>query len=310
VDVDATTTLEGLAAAINELDGGVTASAINLGTEAVPDWRLHLVSEDTGAESTITIVRDDTQLSVQTTLAGQDAQFTVSGIATTFSRSSNTFSDVLGGVTVSLKSLGTATVTVDEDPDTVVARVRGLVTAYNDLTSFVRARAGIEQTPDGEDVVVGSLATDAAVRQLLNRLQELVSAPIEGATTQFVNLSSIGISTQQDGTLALDETVLQDALAADSDGVAAVLAGVTGENGIADELTTWIDEATSTGGVLDTHETALDERLRSLQDQITVGERRLDKVELELRTRFAALEELVAGLQSQSSFLLSAFGGS
>ena len=143
----------------------------------------------------------------------------------------------------------------------------------------------------------------------MSRLGEIISAPIDGATTQFVNLSSLGISTKQDGTLALDETALRSALAADSDGVAAVLAGVTGGNGIADELTTWIDQATSTGGVLDTHETALNDQLRSLQDQITVGERRLDKVELELRTRFAALEELVAGLQSQSSFLLSAFGG-
>jgi flagellar hook-associated protein 2 len=309
VDVDATTTLEGLAASINELDAGVVASAINLGTEAVPDWRLHLVSEDTGAASTITVVRDDTQLSVQTTLTGQDAQFTVSGIATTFSRASNTFSDVLGGVTVSLKSLGTATVTVDEDPDTVVERVRGLVKAFNDLSSFVRARSTVESNGEGEDVSVGSLATDSAVRGLVSRLGEIISAPIDGATTQFVNLSSLGISTKQDGTLALDETALRSALAADSDGVAAVLAGVTGGNGIADELTTWIDQATSTGGVLDAHETALDDQLRSLQDQITVGERRLDKVELELRTRFAALEELVAGLQSQSNFLSQAFGG-
>jgi flagellar hook-associated protein 2 len=309
VDLDGTTTLEGLAAAVNELDAGVVASAINLGTEAAPDWRLHLVGEDTGSASTITIVRDDTQLSVQTTLTGQDAQFTVSGIATTFARASNTFSDVLGGVTVSLKSLGTATVTVDEDPDTVVERVRGLVTAFNDLASFVRVRSGIESGGEGEDVVVGSLAT-SSVRSLVTRLGAIVSAPIEGATTQFVNLSSLGISTQQDGTLALNETTLRGALAADSDGVAAVLSGVTGANGIADELTTWIDQATSTGGVLDAHEAALDERLRSLQDQIAIGERRLDKVELELRTRFAALEELVAGLQSQSSFLQSAFGGS
>jgi flagellar hook-associated protein 2 len=306
VAVDASTTLADLAAELNALDAGVLASAVNLGTETAPDWRLHLTSERTGAASTITIVRDDTQLTVQTTLAGQDAAFTVSGIATPFARESNTFSDVLGGVTIALRAEGTATVTVDDDPDAVVTRVQGLVTAFNDLAQFVAAHTGIAR--DGEEIAVGALATDGAARRLVGRLSEIVSAPIAGATTQFVNLSSIGVATQRDGSLALDEAKLRGALAEDAEGVAAVLAGVAGGGGVADEVEAWIAAATATGGLVDAHEASLAERLEAVEDAIESGERRLERVELELRLRFAALEELVAGLQSQSTFLLNAFG--
>lgn len=306
VDVDATTTLVDLAAAINELDAGVVASAVNVGTGTDPDWRLHLTSEQTGAASTITIVRDDTQLGVQTTLAGQNAQFAVSGIATTFERETNTFSDVITGVTIALKNVGTATVAVDDDPDAVVERVRAMVTAFNELSQFVASQSAVARS--GDNVNVGALATDGAARRLVSRLSELVSAPLAGATTQFVNLSSLGIATQRDGSLALDETKLREALATDAEGAAEVLAGVSGGDGIADTVDEWIETAMQTGGLVDTHEASLVERLSSVEDAIEAGERRLDRVELELRLRFAALEELVAGLQSQSQFLVNAFG--
>jgi flagellar capping protein FliD len=286
VDVDGATTLEGLAAAINELDAGVVASAINLGTEAVPDWRLHLVGQDTGSASTITVVRDDTQLSVQTTLTGQDAQFTVSGIATTFSRQQHVLRRAQRR-TVSLKSLGTATVTVDEDPDTIVDRVRGLVTAFNDLTSFVRARrsrrAGRARMwwSEPRDRLLRAGARQPPRRDRLGAHR--------GAATQFVNLARprhLDAAGRHAGAGRDDARNARRGLRRQS---RRVLAGVA-RNGIADELTTWIDQATSTGGVLDTHETSLDDRMRSLQDQIAVGERRLWRVGSSSRTRFAALE--------------------
>src|SRR5439155_1657549 len=81
---------------------GVTASAVNLGTASAPDFRLEIASKATGATSTVTVTHDDTALAVQTAQAGQNAQFTVDGFSGTFERESNTFGDVLPGVTVTL----------------------------------------------------------------------------------------------------------------------------------------------------------------------------------------------------------------
>ena len=148
VAVDGTTTLQGLADAINALGAGVTASAVNLGTAVTPDYRLQIVSQNTGAASTIAVVQDGTTLGVQATQAGLDAQFTVGGFAGTFSRETNTFSDVLPGVTFGLKKLGTATVTVNDDPDKIVEQVESLVTAFNELVGFVAGESKIEQLKD------------------------------------------------------------------------------------------------------------------------------------------------------------------
>src|SRR5690349_4812872 len=148
VSVDATTTLQGLADAINGLGAGVTATAVNLGTSASPDYRLQIASDTTGAASTITVVQDDTSRAVQSTQAGQDAHFTVSGFSDTFSRDTNSFSDVLPGVTLSLRNEGTATVTVADDADKIVEQVKGFVTAFNDAVGFVAGESTVTESQD------------------------------------------------------------------------------------------------------------------------------------------------------------------
>jgi flagellar hook-associated protein 2 len=309
VNVTAGTTLQGLADAINALDTDVTASAINLGTSTDPDYRLQIVSKTSGSANTIAVVRDDTSIAIQASQAGLDAQFTVTGFSGTFSRSSNTFSDVIQGVTVSLVDEGTATVTVEDDQDAIVEQIQAVVTAFNDAVTFVAGESTVEANEDEETVDLGSLAADATVRRLSDRLHDTVSKVFEGAAGRYVNLSSLGISTEQDGTLALDETKLRAALADDVEAVAEVFAGnATTTAGIADDLSTLIENAVATGGSLSTRTSALDEQIDVLQDQIDDGERRLAAVEVDLRRQFAALEELVGTLQSQSSFLLQALG--
>jgi flagellar hook-associated protein 2 len=305
VAVEASTTLAGLADAINALGAGVTASAVNLGTASSPDWRLQLVTDTTGAAQTLTIVQDGTTLGVQTSQAGLDAQFTVAGFAGTFARETNTFGDVLTGVTITLKSTGTSTITVEDDGDTIVEQVQALVTAYNDVVTFVRGESTVEPSSDRDELELGTLATNTTVRRLLARIQEIVSAPVAGATTQYVNLSSVGIATQRDGTLTFDEAAFRTALGANPTAVAQVFAGNGTGTGVAADLVAFLRDATGTGGTISTHTTSLDDRIRALQEQIDAGQRRLDAFEADLVARFTALETLVGRLQSQSGFLAS-----
>ena len=306
VAVDGTTTLQQLADSINDLEAGVTATAINLGTSASPDYRLQIASKATGSDQTIAIVRDDTSLAIQSTQAGLNAEFTVGGFSDTFSRSTNSFSDVLPGVTISLRDEGSATITVDDDPDAIVGQVKGLVTAFNALASFVSDESSVTQAKPGDDVAVGSLATDTTVQRLIARIHDVFSRSLTGATTKYVNLSSLGLATQKDGTIALDETKLRAALADDATAVAEVFAGNGTAAGVANDLTDLVDGATGVGGVLPARTSALDEQLSALQDQIDIVQHRVDAFEENLRLQFAALESLVGGLQDQGAFLTQA----
>src|SRR5207247_3691628 len=67
VSVDGSTTLSGLAKAINDKNAGVRATVVNTGTSATPAWKLSLVSSATGAANDIAIVHDDPTLGVANT---------------------------------------------------------------------------------------------------------------------------------------------------------------------------------------------------------------------------------------------------
>ena len=306
VAVDATTTLSGLATAINALDAGVTASAVNLGTASSPDFRLEIVSQTTGATSTITVTHDDTALAVQTAQAGLNAQFTVSGFSGTFERESNTFGDVLPGVTVTLRDRGSATVTVSDDADAITAKVKTLVAAFNDVVKYVTSQSDVSESQDKSDVSLGSLATDTTVKNLIARLHEVFSEAVGGT---YTNLSSLGLATQQDGTITFDEDKFHTALGNDPNAVAQTFAGKgTEQHGVARDFAALIDDMTGAGGSLAIHSTSLDDQIRSLQDQIDAGQREVDAFEANLREQFTALETFVSGLKTQGNFLKQAFG--
>lgn len=320
VNVSGSTTLQELATQINGLGAGVTASAVNLGTASAPDFRLQLVSQSTGASSTITIVQDDTSLAVQTTQSGQNARFSVSGFIGTFEREANTVADVLTGVTLSLKTTGTSTITVDDDTDAIIGKVKSFVDAYNEIVAFVANESNVEQTDSKEALKIGSLANDTTVKRLVDRVHETLSGAVQVSATERRNLSSLGIGTVATtttglalGSLQLDEGKLRDALNADPKLVATVFAGIGGlgdgdANGVARRVDRLIADALGAGGALTSRTKALDDQLDSLQDQIEVAERRVAAVEANLVQQFAALETLVSGLQSQGSFLANALG--
>jgi len=314
VNVDGTTTLQQLATSINNLGAGVSASAINLGTAANPDWRLQIATAATGASSTITVVQDDTNLAVQTTQAGQNAAFTVAGFTGTFQRESNTVGDVLPGVTFQLQELGSSTITVADDTEAITAKVKALATAFNGLAGFVNAQAGVTTNSD-KSVSVGPLANESAVLRTVDRLHSALSAPYTAAAGRYVNLSSIGFATYvatssddpQRGTVTFDEKKFQAALADDPDAVAAVLAGDGSTTGIANGVRTLADQVTSIDGSLVSEDKALGQRITSLADQADQAQRRVDAFEARLQTQFAALESLVTQFKQQGDFLTSAF---
>jgi flagellar hook-associated protein 2 len=155
VNLSATATIDDLKTAINDLGAGVTASVVNAGSEASPAYRLVLTAAGTGASSGVTIVADDTNLDflnssgtggTDTLQAAQDAVIVVGDPnlnPLTFQRSSNTITDAIAGVTLTLtKTTGSDTVAVNVSRDVaaVQTNIKDLATAYNDVVKFINVR--------------------------------------------------------------------------------------------------------------------------------------------------------------------------
>ncbi len=312
VSIDSTTTLQGLSDAINALGAGVSASVVNLGTTASPDYRLRLASIDTGTSNQISIVTDDTDLSVAVTQSASDASLTVSGFATAITRESNVVSDVIPGVTLSLlKTGGPITVTVETDADAVAADVQTFVDAYNDLVGFVDSQSTVTQDTASRDrsFQAGPLAFDSTPQSILDALQTNVTGAVSGLSGSFSLLAEVGVTTNRDGTLAFDSTELSDALASDEQDVASLFSGSGGVDGVFDRVHDYVSGVTGSGGVLPTHTQTVSDRIDSLQSRIDEAQRNLDAFEADLRATFTSLEVLLSGLQSQGAFLANALGG-
>lgn len=302
VSVEAATTLDQLARAINDKNAGVRASVINAGTSQAPAWKLTLASSGTGAANDIQVVADGTTLGIANTQAAVDAAFTISGLGS-FTRATNTFSDVLDGVTITLKAgSGTTDLSVDVDKGQTQSRVQALLDAYNDVVKAIDSQSAATVASDGS-AKSGAFTGDAAARQIRRSLASAIATSLGGS---LGTLAEIGVTTQKDGTLALDATRFQKAMNDDANAVRDLFTGEGEVDGIADLLADRATTATrSATGIIAVRQDAITASMTDTQKDIDRASDRLDATERMLRTRFASLESLIAQLQQTGSALQS-----
>jgi flagellar hook-associated protein 2 len=305
VNVTSSTTLQELVDAVNALNAGVTASAVNVGTPSAASYKLQIVANSTGTTSDIAIVNDDTDLAISAT-AAQNAQFTITGFPETIERSSNTVSDAIPGVTFVLKQGGgaSAEIAVSNDASAIETKVQAFVDAFNDVVSFINDNTAITRLDD-ETSTTGSLAANPTVRGVLDRLREDIRTSITDTSGGVSTLSQIGIATQLDGTIAFDTATFQSEFAAKPQGVAELLGGVGLNDGVGDLLDDTIDGLTQVGGLLNNVQDNLDAEIRRVDDAIEAGERAIEAFRRDLEATFAVLETTVNTIQSQGEFLLN-----
>lgn len=218
-------TLTGIRDAINAANIGVTASIVNDGSSS--PYRLVLTSTATGAANSMKIsVSGDATLSgllsqdpaatqnLSQTAVAQDANFTINGVAVT--KSSNTVSDVIQGLTLDLSSTTTspATVSVATDTTGVSSSINTFVKSFNSVISEIQKQTSYDPTTQ----VAGTLQGDVSMSILQSRMAALVSNNIGNGT--YTNLSQIGIGFQKDGTLTVDSAKLSSALSSNYQAVA------------------------------------------------------------------------------------------
>lgn len=305
-------TLSGLAAAINSAAGnpGVSATIIN-GTDGA-----HLVLSSTlsGAANTIQVSEtdggglagltydtDDTANYTQNS-AAQDAEFSIAGID--YTSASNTVSDALSGVTLTL--LGTTgadsndTLTVASDTATITGNISNFVSAYNTLAGTFSSLGGYDATTG----TAGPLLGDALLSGIQNEVRSALYSVVNTGSSTYNSLASVGITTNSDGTLNLNQSTLQTALAT---APAAVSALFSGTNGVAASLNTQITSELSSTGSISSRSTTLVTRENALTDQTNQLDDRMDALTASLTQQYAALDTLLSSLQSTSAYLTQQF---
>ena len=141
---------------------------------------------------------------------------------------------------------------------------------------------------------------ESSVRNLVFDLRSVVGGTATNTSSPFQALAEIGISTNLDGTLALDESVLTEVFASSFDDVGRLFSG---EGGFATLLDDLLGEFLEPESAISTREDGLEALIDDIGDQREALDTRMLAVEARLTAQFSALDSLISQLDSTSAFL-------
>lgn len=298
----ATDTLTALLKRINASGAGVTATydAVNdrvvLANQVTGDLGIAVEDDANGLLASLGLTTG------ATSVRGQDAAFTIDGGATLYSRS-NTLDGTahgLAGLSVTVDSATTQTVTVAADTDAMREKVDDFVDAYNAVQGYLDEKTKI--TTSGGKVTSSVLSKNHEVQAWARQLRALAFGAVSVGGT-ITRLDHLGLDFQGDGTLEV----------ADADKLAAALADhpadvedffAHGSTGLAVKFDVLLD---SLGEYNDTAQTKLTTTNSDLDRQIADLQRRLDQQRELMTNSFIAMESAQSRIQQQSTALTNAF---
>ena len=308
-----TTTPEGVVAAINEANTGVSAVLIDTGNDGT-NYRIVLTG-DTGSDSIFAVtssVSDDLGFGTadNTLQAAQDAIVDFEGL--TISRSSNAISDIISGATVSLSAVTTSSVrlAIVADTGTLKANVENIVTVYNALNDLYSSLGVVD--PDSDSEVNGALAQDSAlIRQLKSTIRTSLFADSSSGSGDITALRDLGISINKTGDLTFDETAYDSVIASSySDVVKMLTANTSNQNlfdtadkGLAQDIVTVLDGLTNTNGVITARSTNATAAVTDYQEELATLETRIEALYQRYLGQFSVMEGMMAKMNSTKDYL-------
>lgn len=215
-------TLDGIAAKINDANMGVTASVIK---ENESQYALAITS-NYGASNAmrISVTEDDASTNLDSLayesynasiekVASANAVFTVDGVQ--ISRSTNTITDVIDGISLSLSGTTSSaeTVSASYDTNTALLAAQGIVAELNEIVTDLNAK--IDRGGNGG--IKGALAGDPLIRSLINQIKAITTEEIQGFGYSGIYLANYGILTNRDGSISLNTTTFKTEYEKDPD---------------------------------------------------------------------------------------------
>jgi flagellar hook-associated protein 2 len=320
VTVDATNnSLSKLRDAINGASGNtsVTASIINVDSTVTPGTtisKLVLTAKNSGSANAFTVTGTDsdgvddgaglsrlfsTQLDPQA--VASDAVVKVDGQTAT--RSTNSMTDVLQGITLDLQAekVGTTVnVNISLDNEAINKTISDFVTSYNKLHTTTKSLGKYGGSTDGSGSGNGALIGNATLRYVATQVRQDSTNTVSSVTGDYNSLAMIGVTIDKDGVMSLDSTKLNAALSANLQSVSDIFSST---DGVASRLSAKLGSFLQSGGPLDTQQTSLNKQLATLKDRRADVQSRMDAMQASLQKQFTAMDLTVGKFKSTGSFL-------
>ncbi len=232
-----------------------------------------------------------------------NSKFTFNGL--TLQNNLNTFSDLVNGVTINLKSEMKDTdpevaITVDTNTSGIKTKIEDFVKKFNDIYTYIKGKTSVTKDSRGE------LVGQANANSLLEILRSAITTPVSGiASDKLQYLTQMGITFNSTTGLTIsDSSLLEKKINENTDQVENLF---NSENGIANTLYTKIEPYLGVEGYLAKSQESFNKSIEYVKDRITATEDRISKESDLLRQRYEDLQtQLATLLNVQTQFFGSA----
>ncbi len=307
ITIDEGDSLATIADKINASDAAVNATLIFDGS----DYRLQVVNEETGfttdsADDALVITENytggsGTQLNLNQVSAATNAIVNIDGLDMTFQ--DNALDEVLEGVTIDLKGVGTTTFAISSDKTGTKENIEAFVTVYNETMELIRKNLTVTENSDRSF----SLNGDTSLSTLKAKIQDIIGSAVDGVDGTFSALAHIGITTEATGKLSINSDDLDEAMDKDLKSIGELFA--TDDTGMADQLQNLTElYADNLEGLLKEKKDSLSDQKDYYQDRIDSIELRLESIEARLTRKFSDMEVAISMLQAQGQSLTGLAG--
>lgn len=302
IDYTSTTSLQDLATAINDKAGtNVTASVLQVGTNK---YELMIKSDSVGANQKITLSDSGALLGTLGMINNQiaaDASFKYNNVVIT--RPTNEVTDLINGVTISLKqdqTAGTQTaINITQDKTEVSSEMSLLVQNYNTLVTNIRDMTAYDKAAGK----IGVFNGDNFIKSISRDINRIITS----VDASGKSLMDYGISLDRYGTMSLDTTVFESKMASDPKGVESFFSGTmvngTVQGGIFDTLYDQMKNFTGYQKNLDNFQANLNKTLDKLNKDHDTMVARLDARYEILSKRFMAYDSMISKFNNQFASL-------
>lgn len=227
-----------------------------------------------------------------------NSKFNLDGL--TFYRDSSTVTDALEGVTLQLLNTFSTpeTITINTNTEKVKSEIEEFIKAYNESIGYLRDQTQYSSTTKSR----GPLSDDLTYRNITLDLRNIAQSSVSGVTfDEYDLLFDIGIEADQQGRLSIvDDEKLTKAIETNTEFVSDIF---NGADGIATKIDDYINKFIKTGGTISDSKKLLNTEVTNIKDRLDVIDSFLRQKENQLFREFSRLQETMAILQNQQSYL-------
>lgn len=249
-----------------------------------------------------------------------DASITVDGVS--YTRKSNSITDVISGVTMALRSptapsggvASTDYVSLARDTTGLKTKFDTLVSAYNDAQTMLGEVSNPKSTID---TYGATLVGDSTVRMVRSKLRDMFTNVSTTPGTNVKYMWQMGFSFDAKGVLSLDSTKLNDALTNNYDDVVKTVTGNQNNlskysptpAGFFGDATYSINQMVSATGTIATQSQNATTQNAKYQEQLTQLDTRMVALLARYTKQFSSMNSIVGSVNAQKTSLKSTFDG-